>query len=68
MNSNLEFVWVFALKVLFTAISPVLFGFLIDRKISFSAILFACVIYTFLSMGSLMTVTLKLKNAVPAEA
>ncbi len=59
--------WVSALKVLFTAVSPVLFGFLIDRNISFSVILLFCVIYTLLSIGSLMTVTLKLKNTAPRE-
>jgi MFS family permease len=60
--------WVYALKVLFTAISPVLFGFLIDRHISFSAILFSCAIYTLFSIGSLMTVILKLKDTAPKEA
>lgn len=60
--------WVSGLKIFFTSISPVLFGFLIDRRISFSTILLACSIYTIFSISSLITVTLKLKNTKPKEA
>ncbi|GAB4187396.1 MAG: hypothetical protein Tsb0015_06050 [Simkaniaceae bacterium] len=60
--------WVSSLKVLFTAISPALFGLLIDHGISFSSILFACAFYTLFSVGSLMTVTLKLKSLQSKEA
>lgn len=45
--------WISALKVLVTAVSPVLFGMLIDRDVPFSSLTMGCTIYTLLSIASL---------------
>jgi MFS family permease len=55
--------WVSSLKVLFTAISPMLFGYLLDHHVTFSHILLACVCYVACSIGSLATVGLQLKKS-----
>ena len=48
--------WVVALKVFFTALSPVLFGYLIDWQVDFNYILLICLGYCLISIALLASV------------
>ncbi len=59
--------WVSSLKILFTALSPFLFGFLLDRAISFSHLLIGSSLYTITSIGLLSLVSLRFSRQKKAE-